>query len=61
MSNKYGRPINNIIIHCTATTQEASVEAILNYWYNTLGWNNPGYHYLIDPTGKLMYLLNLTK
>jgi N-acetylmuramoyl-L-alanine amidase len=61
MSNKYGRPINNIIIHCTASTQEASVESILNYWSNALGWKSPGYHYLVDPTGKTHVLAQLNQ
>lgn len=46
------RQINYIVAHCTATPQTATVESIKNYWQNTLGWLNPGYHYLIDTSGN---------
>jgi len=49
--NKYGRKIDLIIIHCTATSQKATVDSILNYFKNTLHWNSPGYHYIISPDG----------
>lgn len=49
----YGREINRIIIHCTATSQSATVENILKYFKNTLKWRNPGYHYIIAPDGTV--------
>ena len=44
------RQIDYIVIHCTATSQDATVYSIKEYW-KKIGWNNPGYHYLIDPKG----------
>jgi len=46
------RPVTRIVIHCTATHPNATVEAILNYWRNTLGWRNPGYHRIIRADGS---------
>ena len=46
------RKINNIVLHCTATNPDASVEAIKNYWAEHLGWKNPGYHYIIGRDGS---------
>jgi N-acetylmuramoyl-L-alanine amidase len=54
------RKINKIIIHCTATSQEAKVKSILDYWKNTLKWRNPGYHILIDKDGGKHYLHDFT-
>lgn len=51
--------IEHIGIHCTGTTQQASVNQIINYWKNNLGWRNPGYHYIIDPLGKTTVLAQL--
>ena len=47
------REIKNIVIHCTATHQSATVSGIMNYWKNKLGWKSPGYHYLIDKDGNI--------
>lgn len=47
------RKINNIVIHCTGANQNQSVQSILNYWKNTLGWKNVGYHRLIDKYGNI--------
>jgi hypothetical protein len=41
--------------------QSASVESILNYWKNTLGWKRTGYHVLIEPNGLIHYLLPFDK
>lgn len=51
------RTINRIVAHCTGTVKEATVEAILRYWRETLGWNNPGYHYIIPTDGRVIQLL----
>ena len=47
------REIKYLVIHCTATSQLAKVESIINYWKNNLGWSSPGYHALIEPSGKI--------
>ena len=50
------REIKHIVIHCTATSQTATSEAIKRYWRETLKWKNPGYHYLIDVVGREHHL-----
>lgn len=47
------RNIKYIVIHCTASPQTASVQNILHYWKNVLGWKNVGYHRLIEPDGTV--------
>lgn len=55
------RTINNIVIHCTATQPDATVNAIQRYWKNNLGWINPGYHFLIEADGSITQLLPIDK
>lgn len=45
------REIRFIVLHCTASPQTQTVQAILDYWRKVLGWKNPGYHHLITPDG----------
>lgn len=52
------REIKYIVVHCTATVSTATPSAIQQYWRNTLGWKNPGYHVLIDANGELYRLLS---
>jgi len=47
------RDIKNIVLHCTATPQNATVIGILNYWKNNLKWKSPGYHFLIEANGTV--------
>jgi N-acetylmuramoyl-L-alanine amidase len=55
------RPINEIIIHCTATRPEwwanrslAQKIAEVRLWHTRdRGWKDIGYHYLIDRDGKV--------
>lgn len=49
----YGRSIVRIVIHCTATSQDATVHSILRYFRVNLKWRNPGYHYIIEPNGTI--------
>lgn len=53
------RPIHYIVLHCTATSQKATVESIQRYWKENLGWESPGYHYLIKPDGTAVNLLSI--
>ncbi len=48
------REIKYIVVHCTATPPETSIESIRNYWRNHLGWKNPGYHYIIKRNGEMV-------
>lgn len=50
------REIKYLVVHCTATSQSTKVSSIINYWKNTLGWKNVGYHILIDANGIISRL-----
>jgi len=50
------RDIRFIVVHCTATDQYVNPNNILRYWREHLGWKNPGYHYLIEPSGTVLAL-----
>ena len=47
------REIKYIVIHCTATQQNATKKSILDYWKNVLKWESVGYHRLIDANGVI--------
>lgn len=55
------RTIKYIAIHCTATSQLATVASILKYWKERLKWKSPGYHYIIEVSGKVTELLPIDK
>ena len=61
MARDFGRPINRIVIHCTATGKDATVPQIIKYWKKNLGWKNPGYHYIIGINGERHILQHLSK
>lgn len=48
------REIKYIVVHCTATPPTATIESIQHYWKTTLGWKNPGYHYIIKRSGEIV-------
>lgn len=50
------RKIDYIVIHCTATRQDAKVSAIQRYWRDVLKWKSSGYHILIEADGTRNYL-----
>jgi N-acetylmuramoyl-L-alanine amidase len=51
------RSIKYIVLHCTATPQNTTIESIKNYWKNTLHWKSPGYHYMIKADGEVVNTL----
>ena len=51
------RKIDNIVLHCTATQQDTTVQSILDYWKNVKGWKSVGYHYLIEASGEIHNLM----
>ncbi len=55
------RQIKYIAIHCTATQPNATVDSIKRYWQENLGWKDPGYHFIIDPVGKITNLQPVEK
>jgi N-acetylmuramoyl-L-alanine amidase len=44
------RKISYIVVHCTATGQNATIQALKNGW-KALGWKNVGYHKVVHPNG----------
>lgn len=51
------RNIKYLVVHCTATSQKATVTAIKMGW-KRLGWKNPGYHIIIQADGTAIELLD---
>lgn len=49
------RTITHIFVHCTATLPTASVESLRAGW-KSIGWSNPGYHYVVKPSGEVVSL-----
>lgn len=56
------RNIKYIVIHCTATPANITIESIKRYWKEVRGWGStPGYHYVIKSNGEIVKLLDETK
>ena len=55
------RNIKYIVIHCTATQPETTLESIQRYWKEQRQWTTPGYHYIIKTDGTIIRLLEETK
>lgn len=53
------RNITHIVVHCSATGQDAKISAIQKYWKEKLGWKSPGYHHIIEADGKETQLLSI--
>jgi N-acetylmuramoyl-L-alanine amidase len=54
------REVTRLVFHCTATSQTATVGAILRYWKNK-GWKNPGYHIIVKPDGSWTQLQDFNR
>jgi N-acetylmuramoyl-L-alanine amidase len=53
------RNITHIVIHCTATPPNTTIESIKRYWKEVRGWGDtPGYHYIIERNGNIVQLLD---
>ena len=60
------REINHIVIHCTKTSPQASVNGILDYWAKPKkeggkGWKSTGYHILVAASGNVFNLQDIEK
>lgn len=55
------RKINFIVVHCTGTQQNTTLESIKYYWKTTLHWKNYGYHYIVDIDGNLTQLTSINE
>lgn len=47
------RTITHIFVHCTASSQNMTPKALLNFFFNTKKWKAPGYHYVIEADGTI--------
>jgi N-acetylmuramoyl-L-alanine amidase len=48
------RPINKIIIHCSATPEGRDVKIdTIRQWHIDKGWADIGYHYVIELDGQI--------
>lgn len=62
MKIKTLRNIKYIVIHCTATQPNTTIESIKKYWKEVRGWGDtPGYHYIIKANGDVVKLLDESK
>ena len=50
------RKIKKIFVHCTASRQSWSVDALLKEFRNK-GWHYPGYHWVVTSDGKYTQLM----
>lgn len=56
------RNIKYIVIHCTATPSNTTIESIKRYWKEKRGWGDTvGYHYIIKADGDIVQLLDESK
>lgn len=51
------RTINNLVLHCTATPQNTTIESIQRFWKEEKKWKYPGYHWIIKADGTAVNLL----
>jgi len=47
------RRIKKIIVHCTATPGDVSIETVREWHVNERGWRDVGYHFLIRTDGTV--------
>nr|DAK05561.1 MAG TPA: endodeoxyribonuclease I [Caudoviricetes sp.] len=51
------RNIKYIAVHCTASSQHATSKELL-LEFKRKGWSKPGYHYIVDVSGKVFNTLS---
>lgn len=52
------REIKYIVVHCSDTPKNTTVESILRFWKIHWKWKAPGYHYIIQQDGEVVQLLD---
>jgi len=55
------RVINDLVLHCSASSQKSPVSAIRKYWREVLKWKDPGYHYIVSADGSIIQLQDINK
>lgn len=51
------RNIKYIAVHCTASSQHATIKELL-LEFERKGWSKPGYHHIVDVNGKVFNTLS---
>lgn len=51
------RTIHHLVVHCTATSQRTTIDSLRRH-FKQLGWNHPGYHWVVAPGGNMTNLLD---
>ena len=51
------RNIKYIAVHCTASSQHATIKELL-LEFKRKGWSKPGYHHIVDVNGKVFNTLS---
>lgn len=51
------RNIKYIAVHCTASSQHATIKELL-LEFKRKGWSKPGYHYIVDVSGRVFNTLS---
>lgn len=52
------RHIKFIVVHCTATPNNTTIESIKHYWKEQRGWGDTaGYHHIIKVDGEVIQLV----
>ena len=51
------RNIKYIAVHCTASSQHATIKELL-LEFERKGWSKPGYHHIVDVNGKVFNVLS---
>ena len=55
------RQIKYIVVHCSAGNQNNTAEDIRHYHCAVKGWRVPGYHYVVEKSGKVVPLVDEDK
>lgn len=54
------RTIKYIAVHCTASSQNTTIAQLMS-GFRLRGWKYPGYHYVVQSSGKVVQLLDVDK
>lgn len=54
------RKIDYIVVHCTGTRPETTIEGMKMHW-KSLRWKNPGYHLVVRENGSVVRLTDDSK
>ena len=55
------RAIKRIVLHTTASREQATADSILRYFREVKGWKNPGYHVIIERDGMPVWAQPIEK